>query len=1284
MKPAPFALCAAVLLPLAGGIASAQVPPKPRPAPRALNLFSSPFSAKALTDNRVFCGVSNVGDLCADVTGSPVIGGGFWPRGTPDQYIFKSGLQVAGVIPATAGGGKPTFAWAGDTVGAYFMDGRGTQVAGDPLTAVLDSRDSIDLATWSTSATVQDTSIFGPSYLGRSAVSEQDLWARYWDGNPGFLNGRTHPAGLLVDQRAVAWTYPEGNQDIVYFAFTLYNVTARAPFAYANPTIPPALQSEIAALGARFQDSSEAHLGVAIPDGGYAIESLYVQTYMDADVGDAGSNYGTAVLPLGTAVAYKSDFSEPSWTFPPEIYGRRPFAAAPGLVGATFVGRDVAVFTTYTGTPLGHPDPVGIIQLWRYLSGNPGPSDSPCTRNPKVHHVCFLDQSANDERVSISISLPTLAPGEATTFVLAYVFAAPLDTVNTYVGGDLKPGIPLTGDSIAADTTRLRAIDRVAGWVTQSDANANGSIDADEVTTVPQSLLGKVQLAQTIVRNKFAMPAPPEPPTFFVIPGDNQVSVVWQPSGTEVVKPGGGDPYFPLAQDPLSANYDPNYRQYDVEGYRIYRGTSPDRLELVAQFDYDGTSLVDYTGAWGYPGRCAPELGIQDDCPVTFPQPPDPGVSVDHPLVGAIVQVPVGGRIRTDNGLVAMIRADTAVTGNNSGFPSLTDTGVLFTFVDQGVRNSFRYFYAVTAFDVNSIRSGPSSLESPRFVKTITPRRPATNAGQPLIISGPRADDGTPLDPTRPYPSIDSATGTFNGPIPPANDGQLSLAGLVPEALAAGDIIVRIDSVGPGFAGGIGIEPNLYLTLIAGGDTLRRTLPLIQPAFSSTAERPYSLIERFVRYDSAAARRFGLTFTADARMPLTYSASATPIYQTSGARAMAIGRYGLGAALTRQTTRYLSHSRWFDGAGEPPDPTITACPDAAHNSGRLTGVGRIWAPQAYRDLTPANAAGSCPLAAINLNLRGFAFAQTAWYPADFLVTWNADSSLSVRDSTHRLTLPFKARGGSGWGFLNLRALLASGVTAGTGVIATDVNDGTGTPSMTAVGYHHLYATAPTCGPDWSAIPCASLERTAQYQPLDFNADGTADANGIGLIVNGEAFFMELGAVPAAGTQWRLRAVTGVMGATCAPAVGPAITDCTAYTFTGPLVRPSYGPGLRYAVTVQRAYTVDSVVSGSLANVHTVPDPLYVTSGYELTPDTAALKFVNLPSRAIIRIYSVSGILVAAIVHNDPTGGGEATWNVRSRTGRRVASGVYFYHIEGPDGRTKVGRFTVITGPGRGS
>jgi hypothetical protein len=88
----------------------------------------------------------------------------------------------------------------------------------------------------------------------------------------------------------------------------------------------------------------------------------------------------------------------------------------------------------------------------------------------------------------------------------------------------------------------------------------------------------------------------------------------------------------------------------------------------------------------------------------------------------------------------------------------------------------------------------------------------------------------------------------------------------------------------------------------------------------------------------------------------------------------------------------------------------------------------------------------------------------------------------------------------------------------------------------------------------------------------------------------------------------------------------------------------------------------------------------VQSGYETAVDSLQLKFVHLPAQAIVRIYSTSGILVAMLLHNDATGGGELTWDLRSRTGRRVASGVYFYQVETPDKRSKLGRFTVVTGP----
>src|SRR2546425_3946325 len=100
-------------------------PGKPR-SRRGFSLFASTELPRAVT--RLYCGINNLGQVCTALAGSPVAESGYWPKGTPDSYIFNSGLQLAGIIPSTAG-----FAWAGDTVGAYFMDPRGDQSQGEGL-----------------------------------------------------------------------------------------------------------------------------------------------------------------------------------------------------------------------------------------------------------------------------------------------------------------------------------------------------------------------------------------------------------------------------------------------------------------------------------------------------------------------------------------------------------------------------------------------------------------------------------------------------------------------------------------------------------------------------------------------------------------------------------------------------------------------------------------------------------------------------------------------------------------------------------------------------------------------------------------------------------------------------------------------------------------------------------------------------------------------------------------------------------------------------------------------
>jgi hypothetical protein len=175
------------------------------------------------------------------------------------------------------------------------------------------------------------------------------------------------------------------------------------------------------------------------------------------------------------------------------------------------------------------------------------------------------------------------------------------------------------------------------------------------------------------------------------------------------------------------------------------------------------------------------------------------------------------------------------------------------------------------------------------------------------------------------------------------------------------------------------------------------------------------------------------------------------------------------------------------------------------------------------------------------------------------------------------------------------------------------------------------------------------------------------------------------ALPAAGTVWTMRSYIGIItgGNGTSGNLGP-------YKFT-PYLRTFSALGASLEVSYLAVNTPNFVSSKApLANVHTVPDPYYVTSSYENSPDNKIIKFVHLPTKAIIRIYSSSGVLVDVLEHSAPDAAGskcrpgyvssssddECVWNVRNRNGQFVASGVYFWHVESGNGR-RVGRMTIV-------
>ena len=159
----------------------------------------------------------------------------------------------------------------------------------------------------------------------------------------------------------------------------------------------------------------------------------------------------------------------------------------------------------------------------------------------------------------------------------------------------------------------------------------------------PDSALAPVDgTCQFIYDMNWLLPGPPSPPLLTCVPGDAQVSLVWS-SGPEVE----ADPYYDVVgTDPTSPLYDPYYREYDFEGYRIWR------------------SMTGQAGSWELLATCDLYNGI------TFEY--------------------------------ALTEEDTVFAEN---------TGIYHAYVDDdGVRNGFEYFYAVTSFDYNCVITDYDSI----------------------------------------------------------------------------------------------------------------------------------------------------------------------------------------------------------------------------------------------------------------------------------------------------------------------------------------------------------------------------------------------------------------------------------------------------------------------------------------------------------------------------------------------------------------------------------------------
>jgi hypothetical protein len=100
-----------------------------------------------------------------------------------------------------------------------------------------------------------------------------------------------------------------------------------------------------------------------------------------------------------------------------------------------------------------------------------------------------------------------------------------------------------------------------------------------------------------------------------------------------------------------------------------------------------------------------------------------------------------------------------------------------------------------------------------------------------------------------------------------------------------------------------------------------------------------------------------------------------------------------------------------------------------------------------------------------------------------------------------------------------------------------------------------------------------------------------------------------------------------------------------------------------------------------------PNPYRIDRGYSADKYEAGglygrrIRFVNLPPRCTIRIYTLDGDLVKTIEHDKDPNSLEATydeWDLISRNTQAVVSGIYLFSVEDKDtGKNQVGKFVII-------
>ncbi len=122
----------------------------------------------------------------------------------------------------------------------------------------------------------------------------------------------------------------------------------------------------------------------------------------------------------------------------------------------------------------------------------------------------------------------------------------------------------------------------------------------------------------------------------------------------------------------------------------------------------------------------------------------------------------------------------------------------------------------------------------------------------------------------------------------------------------------------------------------------------------------------------------------------------------------------------------------------------------------------------------------------------------------------------------------------------------------------------------------------------------------------------------------------------------------------------------------------------FTLQTKAGFVDNRVAASKLDNIYVVPNPYVGTNEIEPANKLSGqnrgerrIYFENLPMKCTIRIYTLSGELVAALDHDTGVDNGREFWNLLNHDGFSVAYGVYLAHIDAPGVGEKLIKFALI-------